>query len=94
MEKTYPDFDRNNFEVRHADGPGTSHAVENTLQTCNKVIPGQCCDEPQMKGHNWKYAYQNSITKAIAALKKYDRCQVNAKTCRCIYHQDDACIHL
>ena len=94
MEKTYPDFDRNNFEAVSA--APVSARTENILErgALNKVGLGQCCNEPQMKGHGWRYVTSSTVGRASTELKKYDRCQVNARTCRCLMHVGDACIHL
>ncbi|EPE32475.1 hypothetical protein GLAREA_07608 [Glarea lozoyensis ATCC 20868] len=92
MEKTYPDFDRNNFQAVRADIPETKHE---TRSVNNKVGMGQCCDEPQMQSHGWNYVSSVDISFAAAQLAGYEGgCPVQPHRCVFFTRSGRAGIHL
>jgi hypothetical protein len=84
MVKTYPGFYPVNYKAVSSGGTGTSPSVRSVLErgVSNKKGKGQCCDEPQMQAHNWQYIYASNIQLAADEMKKWDKCQINARTGR------------
>ncbi|EHK96258.1 hypothetical protein GLAREA_07562 [Glarea lozoyensis ATCC 20868] len=98
MVKTYPDFDRENFQAISAESVGTSPSPKrDVLGTNNKIGKGQCCDEPHMRGHNWQYVYTSTVQRAINELKNNDNNYSIEPSCKYLatYAEDikGHCIH-